>query len=529
MHNANANTGAYTTLPFGVSHRQYWGSMVECDDTSSLDSAARQLEEYLNVNLENELILKFPLPIISASLDTLDTLMHKVCQKLQLYYRSITSGCESKSFLVRRASDSFNELRVAVTGNVDAGKSTMLGVLTHCTLDDGRGKARTGLFRHKHELESGRTSSIGQEILGFEIDGKIVERTKKVSSEDICKQSFKLITFLDLAGHEKYLKTTMFGLAGCSPDYVMMMVGANAGMIGMAKEHLFLAFALNVPVFCVITKIDMCPADILSTTQAQLFKILKSSSCKRVPLVIKSEEDVLFAVTHFSDRICPIFLVSNVVGTNIDLLKIFLNLLPVQGKYMKGEEFEFPVTEIYSVPGVGTVVAGTVTHGWTQTNQNVLLGPDFQGNFTKVQIKSTHRKRLPAIKAAAGQCASFALKKIKKASIRKGMMLLSTSYDFSVGNVCIEFEAEVLVLFHSTTISPKYQAMIHCGAVRQAATIVDLFSKERLRTGDRALVRFKFLKFPEFMKLGSRLLFREGRTKGVGKITKLIPLKTKTQ
>lgn len=45
---------------------------------------------------------------------------------------------------------------------VDAGKSTLLGVLTKGTLDDGRGKSRVNLFRHKHEIESGRTSSVGE-------------------------------------------------------------------------------------------------------------------------------------------------------------------------------------------------------------------------------------------------------------------------------------------------------------------------------------------------------------------------------
>jgi GTPase len=54
-----------------------------------------------------------------------------------------------------------NAFRVAVTGNVDAGKSTLLGVLTHGVLDDGRGVARQKLFRHKHEMETGRTSSVG--------------------------------------------------------------------------------------------------------------------------------------------------------------------------------------------------------------------------------------------------------------------------------------------------------------------------------------------------------------------------------
>lgn len=54
-----------------------------------------------------------------------------------------------------------------MVGNVDAGKSTLLGVLTHGELDNGRGHARQRLFRHKHEMESGRTSSVGNDILGI--------------------------------------------------------------------------------------------------------------------------------------------------------------------------------------------------------------------------------------------------------------------------------------------------------------------------------------------------------------------------
>jgi GTPase len=74
--------------------------------------------------------------------------------------------------LVRRyASEEFFEVRVAVVGNVDSGKSTLLGVLTRGQLDNGRGLARTNIFVHKHEIETGRTSSISHEILGFNSKG----------------------------------------------------------------------------------------------------------------------------------------------------------------------------------------------------------------------------------------------------------------------------------------------------------------------------------------------------------------------
>lgn len=44
-----------------------------------------------------------------------------------------------------------------------------------------------------------------------------------------------------------------------------------------------------------------------------------------------------------------------------------------------------------------------------------------------------------------------------------------------------------------------------------------------LRTGDKAVIRFRFIKNPEYLKTGMRLVFREGRTKAVGTITNLFP------
>jgi len=79
-----------------------------------------------------------------------------------------------------------HSLRVAVVGNVDAGKSTLLGVLTHGELDNGRGTARQRLFRHKHEMETGRTSSVGNDILGFDSEGRVVNKTDGHGEYTVC-------------------------------------------------------------------------------------------------------------------------------------------------------------------------------------------------------------------------------------------------------------------------------------------------------------------------------------------------------
>lgn len=84
---------------------------------------------------------------------------------------------------------------------------------------------------------------------------------------------------------------------------------------------------------------------------------------------------------------------------------------------------------------------------------------------------------------------------------------------------CWEFEGEILVLHHPTTISSRYQAMVHCGSIRQTASIINM-SKDCLRTGDKAHVKFRFIKHPEYIRIGQRMVFREGRTKAVGNVLK---------
>lgn len=461
---------------------------------------------------------------MQASIATLKSIADSLgLEMVQLRERKEGEGLVTE-FLLRRSLefDDFMEVRVAVVGNVDAGKSTLLGVLTHGDLDNGRGMARQRLFRHKHEMESGRTSSVGNDILGFDASGNVVNKPDHGNLDwiKICEKSSKVITFIDLAGHEKYLKTTVFGMTGHAPDFAMLMIGANAGVIGMTKEHLGLALALNVPVFVVVTKIDMCPPNVLQETLKMLQRILKSPGCRKIPVIVQNTDDVVCSATNFtSERMCPIFQVSNVSGENLDLLKMFLNLLSTRLKSETTAPAEFQIDDTFSVPGVGTVVSGTLLQGTIKLNDTLLLGPDALGHFQQITVKSIHRKRMPVREVKGGQTASFSLKKVKRSSIRKGMVMVSPKLE---PKACWEFEGEILVLHHPTTISVRYQAMVHVGSVRQTATIMNM-TKEHLRTGDKSIVRFRFIKNPEYLKTDMRMVFREGRTKAIGNITKLYP------
>ena len=192
---------------------------------------------------------------------------------------------------------------------------------------------RLRVFNYPHEAILGRTSSVGHEIMGFDDDGKQIFADRFVQNKnkywaEVVKKSSKIVTLIDLCGHEKYLKTTMFGLVGMVPDYSMIIVGANMGISRMTREHLGITLALKIPFFVVLTKVDMCPDNIYKETVETLMKVLKSGGCNRKPIIIKTDEDIKTCASALTtDRICPIFSCSSVTGDNVDKLTQFISLL----------------------------------------------------------------------------------------------------------------------------------------------------------------------------------------------------------
>lgn len=470
---------------------------------------------------------------LEASLSTLHRMAERLGASLEVLREKVVEedaiGNRKRALevLVRKVPDDqqFIDLKLAVLGNVDVGKSTLLGVLTQGELDNGRGRARLNLFRHLHEIQSGRTSSISYEILGFDGKGQVVNYSACGGVEEICEKSSKLVTLIDLAGHHKYLKTTIFGLTGNCPDFAMLVVSANTGIVGTTKEHLGYALALNVPVFVVINKVDMCRPAVLERTLLQLEQILKSPGVKRIPIRIENSDDAITAAGNLDSRkITPIFMISCVSGKNLDLLKQFLNILPPvtpssERERLAQDTTEFQIDELFSVPDVGPVVGGIIQRGSIREGDQLLLGPCDNGSFVEVKVKTVHRNRLPCRLIQAGQAACVAVADIGRDVLRKGMVLLSSDTSPSC---CKEFEADVYVLFHNKSIAVGFQTTIHIGTVCQTAVITRI-DRPHIKTNEKAKVTFTFKFKPEYLRVGSRLLFRDGRSKGMGEVTKVKP------
>lgn len=428
--------------------------------------------------------------------------------------------------LVRRFKDQDGfpiYLMIPVLGQVDAGKSTTISVLCSGELDDGNGIAMSRIARYLHEIRMRRTSSISSHLLGFTEESKVVNYSvsSPLSEAEVFLNAAKIISLIDLGGHERYLRTTLKGVMGHVPDYAMLVVGANAGIQQMTKEHLGVSVALKIPVFVVVTKSDMVADEIFEQALTDIQRHLKMPSIDKIPVVVKSMEDVIVAAKNMpSGRIAPIFTVSNMTGTGLDLLKSFLNLLPQRLRWEEqwDKPFEMYVDDKFDVKGVGLVVSGVVLQGSASLDDSVQMGPFGDGSFRKVRIRSIHVNRVSVKKASAGQDACFALTNLRYDEIQKGMVLLSPNVSARASN---KFRAEIMILYHRTTIREGYEATFHINTVRQAGRFLKL-SKNPLRTGDRATIEVQMLHRPVYLHPGQQFVFREGHTRGIGSIMEVL-------
>jgi GTPase len=441
--------------------------------------------------------------------------------------------------LVREKNDNnYIDIRVAVAGSVDSGKSSTLSCLINGILDDGRGSARVSVFNYPHEVKTGRTSSIGHHIIGYNEKGEIVNYNSicsKMSWPDIVKNSSKIINLLDLAGHEKYLKTTILGLSSSLPELCLIIVGANRGIIKMTLEHVFLCITLKIPFAFVVTKIDMVKdkQNILEDTLASIIRLLKCPGIQRIPVKVENNEDIITCAKNIAtESIVPIFQISNVTGQGHDNLRQFLNLIEKKKNHnISSDNVEFHIDSSWSITGIGTVVGGFLVSGTVKVGDKLFFGP-INGNYEQVTIRSIQCKRVPLQKIDYSTYVCFGIKKLDRNLVRKGRVIVSNNNKI----LCKTFTANIRVLkSHSTTIRTGYEPIIHVHTMRQRVKLIDIQNKHNtknqthiepdnniLRTGDTATVTFYFDIQPEFVKSGMNILLCEGITKVVGTINEIL-------
>ena len=432
------------------------------------------------------------------------------------------------------------ECTFAVCGPVDAGKSSLIGVLKSGELDNGRGYAREKVLIHPHEIQTGRTSNITFNPLiyvkddnGIHLASTNKSRNKllKISDQKFDKRTEKIISFIDLAGHEKYLKTTVYGVTGLFPDYGIVVIGANTGITKLTREHIGILFYLKIPFIICITKIDLAPTHVYKKLCNRLKNLLTKNTFGKITYHISDGDTSNDETKHYIDNmlgnpeIIPIISISNKEGKNIDNLHKILSLIPNREKWNK-EEVPGRIVYLdstFQVPGIGLVLSGMVKGKNIKLKDKLYLGPT-NGKFYPLVVRSIHNSISENVQEANDQgqfC--FAIKftnpksYLERRQIKKGMVLID-DLELWKKNIVKKFSARITILQHSTTIKKGYAPVIHCGPIRQSARISYMDNIKQIRSGDTCFVEFEYMYHSEFMEKNMIFFFRDGNTKGVGEV-----------
>jgi elongation factor 1-alpha len=419
--------------------------------------------------------------------------------------------------------------KYVVLGNVDAGKSSFVGVMEKNILDDGNGYARSLITKIKHEQDTGRTSTHSPHYLLKENE---------------------ITTLIDLCGHEKYLKTTMFGVMGLFSDYGIVMIGANMGICGMTAEHISLLVANRIPFITVVTKIDICPINVMAVVKKDLERIAKRNK-KEIIYFEEDEKEINGSylkeshkaiIETFQERktsIMPVIMVSNKTGHNINFVRELITsiksksylerkgiIIPEINPKNNGYPMIMFIDSTFSVTGIGIVLSGTVKYGTLSLGQKVFLGP-VNNTYITITVKSLQNCISENVNILQeNESGSIGIRLDTKGSYTREMFskgqIVTTDMDFAMKNTCYTMECMVAIFNHPTTIRNGYQTVIHCGTIRQTGKF-KIKDDVLLRTNSKENIIIKFLQRPEFILPDTLFMFRDGRTKGMGKVISTIP------
>lgn len=450
--------------------------------------------------------------------------LEKVAQEidshvLNVKHQSAGHGRVAKVLIGKNNHLPKEHLLLGVAGHVDHGKSTLVGTLTTGSLDNGAGRTRIFLDIQKHEIDRGLSADLSFAVYGFR-EGTPVRLKNPLNKKEkskLVEDCDKVVSFVDTVGHEPWLRTTIRGIVGQKLNYGLLTIAADGGPTHITREHLGIMLAMEIPLMVIITKIDLVSDKKTEKVKNEVFELLKMVG--RIPYMINSADDACFVAKNINQHLVPVIKVSPVTGWGLELLdELFYHLKVPSEDGDDKKPFMMYIDKIYSVLGVGTVVSGTVRQGKVKKGDKLLLGPNSTGRFTSISVRSIEMHYYKKDMAETGEVVGISITGAEVSSIKRGMIISDSKYN---PEPVREFEADVAILVHPTTIREGYECITHIETISET-TVFEPVNQEYLSAGDTGKIRMKFKYRPCAIREGQKLIFREGRSKGVGKVTRII-------
>ncbi len=260
---------------------------------------------------------------------------------------------------------------VGLAGHVDHGKTSLIRALTGVDTD-----------RLPEERARGMTID-----LGF----AYAERADR-------RPGGRIVGFVDVPGHERFLTNMLAGVLAM--DRVLLVVAADDGPMPQSIEHLEVLRLVGVAgLAIVLTKIDRVAPERVAAVAAEVAELV--------------------ARAGYSAAVLP---VSSLTGEGIAAVWGWIDAAP---PVARGEEagFRMSIDRSFVLPGIGSVVTGTVASGEVRAGDGLVLSPA----RLAARVRSLRVQDRPAEMARVGDRVALAVAgpRVERARLRRGDWLVA--------------------------------------------------------------------------------------------------------
>jgi selenocysteine-specific elongation factor len=344
-------------------------------------------------------------------------------------------------------------------------------------------------------------SALVKALTGTDPDRLIEEKLRGITI-DLGFAHLKLgdlqIGFVDVPGHEKFVKNMLAGVGGI--DFVLLVVAADESVMPQTREHFDICRLLGIRAgIIVITKMDLVEPDLIEVVHDEVRDMVRGSFLEGAPVVT----------------------VSSKTGEGMEELRRALSeLAAVLPNRSLDRKFRLPIDRVFSVRGFGTVVTGTMTSGKLLSDSQVEVIPaSITARVRGIQVYGHDSDA-----AVAGQRTAVNLQGIDREQVERGMVLTDPGV-FAATQI---IDVRMSLLPGARPLKNLLKVRFHQGTSEILARVA-LLGCESLEPGASAYAQLR-LEAPAFCLHGDAFIIRQfspAVTIGGGRVLNPHPAKHK--
>ncbi|NQU06695.1 MAG: selenocysteine-specific translation elongation factor [Calditrichaeota bacterium] len=307
------------------------------------------------------------------------------------------------------------------------------------------------------------------------------------------------VTFIDVPGHEKFLKTMLAGVS--SVDGAILVIAADDGIMPQTREHFEILQLLGIKQGIIaLTKIDLAEEDWRELVIEDIKEMTKGTFLENAPIL-------------------PL---SNRSKDGLDEFKTALDKLIASASSRSDRGlFRMWLDRAFTIKGSGTIVAGTVLSGEVKTGDRVVILPT--GTNARVKKIQVHKQDVSS--SSIGERAALNLPGINKEDVKRGDLLATPDHYRPTYMLNARLN---LVSSAPKQLETRTRLRLHLGSSEHIGRVI-MLERQPIQPGSSGLVQFR-LEDQAMADIGDRYVIRsfsEGRVMGGGVMLGIHPQKMK--